>query len=201
MAAGCTAKAARRAITACTISGNTASGNGGGIYVYSGQYGSANAALTDTIVAGNTGTGGSASDIGGSGTGSGASGSYNLIGTGGSGGLTAADHNLLNIAAPALSALANNGGPTQTMALLTGSPAIGAGTAIAGVTTDQRGLAIDSPPDIGAYQTPPSHSSTLSFSRPEQSDRHVRHGERDTFRHPRQRRPVPAGYRECARDA
>jgi hypothetical protein len=151
-------------ITACTISGNTAGGNGGGVYVYSGQYDIANAALTDTIVAGNTGTGGSASDIGGSGAGSGTSGSYNLTGTGGSGGLTAADHNLLNIAAPALSALANNGGPTQTMALLTGSPAIGAGTAIAGATTDQRGLAIDSPPDIGAYQTPPAHSTSLSFS-------------------------------------
>jgi predicted outer membrane repeat protein len=151
-------------ISACTISGNTATGSGGGIYVYSGQYRSATAALADTIVAGNSGTGGSASDIGGNGAGSGTSGSYNLTGTGGSGGLTAADHNLLDIAAPALSALANNGGPTQTMALLTGSPAIGAGTAIAGVTTDQRGLAIDSPPDIGAYQTPPAHPTSLSFT-------------------------------------
>ena len=157
-------RGATTAITACTISGNTAGSSGGGIYVYSGQYGSANAALTDTIVSGNTGTGGSASDIGGNGAGSGTSGSYNLTGTGGSGGLTAADHNLLNIADPALSALADNGGPTQTMALQTGSPAIGAGTAIAGVTTDQRGLAIDSPPDIGAYQTPPAHSTDLSFT-------------------------------------
>ena len=37
-----------------------------------------------------------------------------------------------------------------------GSPAIGAGTAINGITTDQRGFALDSPsPDIGAFQTNP----------------------------------------------
>ena len=39
------------------------------------------------------------------------------------------------------------------MALPLGSPAIGAGTAVEGVTTDQRGQPLDAPnPDIGAFQ-------------------------------------------------
>ena len=38
-----------------------------------------------------------------------------------------------------LAPLGNYGGPTETMALLAGSPAIGAGIAVTGVTTDQRG--------------------------------------------------------------
>ena len=56
-----------------------------------------------------------------------------------------------------LAPLGNYGGPTQTMALLPGSPAIGAGIAVSGVTTDQRGFPLDSPnPDIGAFQTQPA---------------------------------------------
>jgi hypothetical protein len=48
--------------------------------------------------------------------------------------------------------LANNGGPTQTIALAAGSPAIGGG--VAGLTTtDQRGLARNANPDIGAFET------------------------------------------------
>ena len=56
---------------------------------------------------------------------------------------------------PLLGPLADNGGPTQTMALLPGSPAIGAGVAVAGVTTDQRGIPLPqgTAPDLGAYQT------------------------------------------------
>ena len=50
--------------------------------------------------------------------------------------------------------LADNGGPTKTHALLEGSPALGAGIAIAGVTTDQRGETRDDPPDIGAFEEP-----------------------------------------------
>ena len=42
------------------------------------------------------------------------------------------------------------------MALLPGSPAIGKGIAVSGVTTDQRGFPLDSPkPDIGAFQVQP----------------------------------------------
>ena len=68
--------------------------------------------------------------------------------------------------------LADNGGPTETMALLPGSPAIGAGTAVdypgttTPITTDQRGQPIDSPPDIGAYQTQTqtTHPISLTFT-------------------------------------
>ena len=55
--------------------------------------------------------------------------------------------------------LANNGGNTQTLALLTGSAAIGTGSVTAatnlGLTTDQRGLPRTNAGaiDIGAYQT------------------------------------------------
>src|SRR5262249_61279826 len=40
----------------------------------------------------------------------------------------------------------------QTRPLLAGSPALGAGVALPGVTTDQRGVARSGRPDIGAYQ-------------------------------------------------
>ena len=57
---------------------------------------------------------------------------YNLIGTGGSGGLSnGVNHNIVLTGSdgPGLAPLGNYGGPTQTMALLPGSPAIGAGIA------------------------------------------------------------------------
>jgi hypothetical protein len=41
---------------------------------------------------------------------------------------------------PLLDPLQDNGGPTPTMALLPGSPAIGAGVSLGGITTDQRGV-------------------------------------------------------------
>ena len=53
-----------------------------------------------------------------------------------------------------LDPLADYGGPSDTMALLPGSPALGAGTVETGISTDQRGEPIDSPiPDIGAFQS------------------------------------------------
>ena len=70
-----------------------------------------------------------------------------------------------------LAPLGNYGGPTQTMALLAGSPAIGAGViadypgTTTPITTDQRGLPLDSPnPDIGAFQTQGSTLTALTFS-------------------------------------
>jgi hypothetical protein len=61
---------------------------------------------------------------------------------------------------PLLGSLADNGGPTMTMALLPGSPAIDAGVSVSGVTTDQRGFPRfqGSAPDIGAFevQLPPT---------------------------------------------
>ena len=59
---------------------------------------------------------------------------------------------------PLLAPLGNYGGPTQTMALLPGSPAIDAGNNAlipAGVTTDQRGLPriVNGTVDIGAFES------------------------------------------------
>lgn len=51
-----------------------------------------------------------------------------------------------------LGALADNGGPTRTMALLAGSPAIDAGTATGALPADQRGLPRVGAVDIGAYE-------------------------------------------------
>jgi hypothetical protein len=53
---------------------------------------------------------------------------------------------------PLLAPLGDYGGLTQTMALLLGSPAIDAGVAVPGVTTDQRGTERDDHPDIGAFE-------------------------------------------------
>jgi hypothetical protein len=152
-------------LTGCTVSGNSATLEGGGLA----SDGSGPANLIDTIVAGNTETSG-ASDIGGSDV----SGSDNLIGTGGSGGLVSGvDGNIVltSLTDLGLAPLGKNGGPTQTMALLPGSPAIAAGVladdpgTTTPITTDQRGEPLDSPdPDIGAYQTQGSTLATLSFS-------------------------------------
>ncbi len=56
---------------------------------------------------------------------------------------------------PLLGPLADHGGPTLTMALLPGSPAIDAGVSLADVTTDQRGIprSQGSAPDIGAFES------------------------------------------------
>jgi fibronectin-binding autotransporter adhesin len=107
--------------------------------------------LTNTIVAGNVARAG-ADDIaveGGS-----VSGSYDLIGTGGSGGLrNGVNGNIVGVANPGLTPVGNYGGPTETIALQSGSPALGAGTSGPGLpTTDQRGFPLASAPDIGAFQ-------------------------------------------------
>ncbi len=92
--------------------------------------------------------------------------SYNLIGqAGSSGGLTnGVNGNQEGVADPGLGSLADNGGPTQTIALLPGSPAIDAGSNNLAVdpTTgqplvyDQRGAGfpriVDNTVDIGAFE-------------------------------------------------
>ena len=56
---------------------------------------------------------------------------------------------------PGLGPLADNGGPTQTHALLDDSPAINAGDAASCPLTDQRGQKrSDGKCDIGAYEFP-----------------------------------------------
>lgn len=59
-------------------------------------------------------------------------------------------NNILSTLGP----LQNNGGMVPTMELLSGSPAIGAGSAVLGISTDARGVARDANHwDVGAYQT------------------------------------------------
>ncbi len=107
-----------------TLTDVTVSGNGNSASYGGGLDNNGTATLTDTIVAGNGG-----GDIQGTGNVGGSS-SYNLIGTGGSGGLSnGVNHNIVLSGAQTagLAPLGNYGGPTQTMALLPGSLAIGAG--------------------------------------------------------------------------
>jgi hypothetical protein len=139
-------------VTNCTVSGNRAYVYGSGIYVNS-TYNHGTLYLFNTIVAGNSDNvywG----DI------------YNN-------GAVWADHSLLgefygfydinmteNIviynASPLLGPLQNNGGPTQTMALLPGSLAIGHGNNANAPATDQRGVTrldeAGETTDIGAFE-------------------------------------------------
>jgi hypothetical protein len=135
-------------IQSSTVSGNSAN-QGGGIY----NDLVANLTMGNTILAGNTVRGTSTfSDL----YGSLASTGYNLIGdTQGGSGFAATD--LLNVD-PKLGKLQNNGGPTQTMALLSGSPAINAGDQdTTGLSAyDQRGVGyarvFGGRVDIGAFE-------------------------------------------------
>jgi predicted outer membrane repeat protein len=126
-------------ITNSTLSGNTAFVEGGGIY-------SQGEALhtRNTILAGNTAPVGP--DLVGSLTSSG----YNLIGKseGGSG----FDKTDLLDVDPRLGPLQDNGGPTPTMALMPGSPALNAGAPDQLGVPDQRGVVRSGGVNIGAYQ-------------------------------------------------
>jgi len=129
-------------VTNSTLSGNAAH-EYAGIYNYQGT-----ATLANTIIAGNTAP--SAPDVYGTFDSLGC----NLIGnSSGGGGFATSD--LVNVN-PLLGPLQNNGGPTETMALLPGSPAIDAGSSPlvpSGITTDQRGFPRDvNGVDIGAFE-------------------------------------------------
>ena len=82
------------------------------------------------------------------------SGADNLIGVGGSDGLVNGQNgNMVGVAAPLLGSLGSYGGPTQTIPLLPGSPAIDAGTSSGAPTTDQRGENRVGAVDIGAFES------------------------------------------------
>ncbi len=159
------------AITGCTIANNISTGNGG-VYIESSGTGTNVAAtIRNTIVANNgVNTGGT-------------------IATGALGAITSLGYNLTNDptnvslnhatdivnANPQLGPLQNNGGLTQTRALLFGSPAIDKGSS-SGVATDQRGVRrpVDDPlltnaaggdgADIGAFErTAPAVVSAASY--------------------------------------
>jgi hypothetical protein len=109
--------------------------------------------LLNTIVALNTGNT-NALDVSGAFSSLG----HNLIGAAdGSSGFPASDDLVGSSAAPLdprLGALANNSGPTLTMALLAGSPAIDAADTASAPTTDQRGVPrpIGLAADVGAFE-------------------------------------------------
>ena len=110
------------------------------------------ATIENTIVALNfRGVASNGSDINGV-----VSGSFNLIGVGGSGGLVGGENgNMVGVTDPGLSALADYGGLTETVALLPGSPAIGAGNRELAPATDQRGVSRTqgSTTDVGAFES------------------------------------------------
>jgi predicted outer membrane repeat protein len=153
-------------LTNCTLADNKASQSGGGIY------NSSTLTLTNTIVAQ------VAHDSGGD--------VFNSVL-----GKILGNHNLIDVQVyedgsrgladtlagdPKLAPLGDYGGPTQTMALLPDSPAIGAGTTTdypgtnTPITTDQRGLPLDSPtPDIGAFQSQGFTLTPVAGSTPQQT--------------------------------
>ncbi len=145
-----------------TIAASEIAINGGTVSLYDStitgnQHGVANTSLTigNSIVDGNSadfGTGNTITDLG-----------HNLIGSGG-GFINGMNGDIVG-QSPGLGTLANNGGPTQTFALLAGSPAIDAGNNSlipSGVTTDQRGPGFarisGTSVDIGAFE---SQQSTI----------------------------------------
>jgi predicted outer membrane repeat protein len=82
---------------------------------------------------------------------------YNLIGTGGSAEIVnGVNGNQVGVTNPSLGALGNNGGATQTIALLPGSPAIaqGSNTYVTIGESDQRGFSrlVNGNVDIGAFE-------------------------------------------------
>jgi predicted outer membrane repeat protein len=158
-------------VTSCTFSGNSAQSDGGGIYS------EGSLTVVSSTLSGNS--------AGGSGGGIATTYSWEVaettvstsvfanpvggnIAEGGGTTFVSLGHNLftdqpavsldptdLVNTEPLLGPLADNGGPTFTCALLPGSPAIDAGVAVAGVTTDQRGVPLPqgSAPDIGAFES------------------------------------------------
>jgi hypothetical protein len=146
-------------VTNCTIAYNSADstsyvgGAGGGIdNVF------ATLTLTNTIVAQNTATAAIGPDIASfSGT---IIADHDLIGADTGSGIANGGGNLVGTSAnpidPRLGPLQNNGGPTQTIALLADSPAIGQADNSKAPATDQRGITRVTGPgeftDIGAFE-------------------------------------------------
>lgn len=145
-------------LTNATISNNTAQSTGGGIQ-NSGTVNSRNSIIADTAAA-------TAPDFSGTLN----SGGYNLIeNTSGTIITGTTTGNILN-QNPMVGSLQNNGGTTQTQALLASSPAINAGNnALASdLTTDQRGAGFPrvngGTVDIGAFESAVTTAASVSVS-------------------------------------
>jgi Right handed beta helix region len=133
-----------------TVAFNSAIGaSGGGLFLTPGTAVSS----VSTIVANNTATLGA--DVAGQ-----LVANFSLIGnTAGSTLLTGSASNILSVD-PLLESLADNGGPTQTHALKSGSPAVGGGSNPAVLSYDQRGVGfarqVGTGVDIGAIEQLPA---------------------------------------------
>lgn len=129
-------------LTNVTVSGNSTNGEGAGIYVNKDQNNTGTLNLRNSIVANNNG----GLNCGGTGT---------LNNDGNNLRYPASDTSCVGaFGDPKLATLANNGGPTQTMALQTGSAAIQLAAANC-PSTDQRGFVrplLGGKCDAGAYE-------------------------------------------------
>jgi hypothetical protein len=143
------AAGANGAASQAGAAGSVALVAGGGFQVAAG---STAPQVLNTIIAGNTNASAGA-DVAGTFSSSG----HNLIGDGTTGSGFGQNGDQVGTTAspidPKLGTLTSfNGGPTATMALLAGSPAISAGSATGAPDSDQRGFLRADPPDIGAFQ-------------------------------------------------
>jgi hypothetical protein len=165
-----------------TITGNTAdsdsngTGKGGGLYLYRAS-GGQTPSIASTIIAGNIDHTDAGPDVFGP-----ADFSHSLVGDNTGSGLTEApvgapdvNGNLIGgpthgVIDPKLGPLADNGGPTQTCALLSGSPAINMGSNPANLPYDQRGAGyprvLGAQADIGAYEAPAAAGPTVTSISP-----------------------------------
>ncbi|MGB3513891.1 MAG: DUF4347 domain-containing protein, partial [Microcoleaceae cyanobacterium] len=140
-------------VSSSTISENTATSKGSGLYNYSyydqisGETKHGNAEITNSIIAGNHND----EDIDGNGNFT--SNGYNLIGNDTTGEFNQTGDqtgdNTISLD-PKRGPLQDNGGPTETHALLADSPAIDTGNT--SKNNDQRNAPRDSNPDIGAFE-------------------------------------------------
>ena len=166
-------------ISSSTISANVAAQGGRGVYNLGGDENATTDSTTAIAVINNTIIGQAAAageDFTGATIGNGAnatSGAYNLIRT--SSGFAGA---VISTADPKLGPLQNNGGPTRTMALLAGSPAIDAGNPsyLPPPSVDQRGgsfaRVLNGRIDVGAYEGVASVAPSADFNASGRVDGH-----------------------------
>jgi hypothetical protein len=142
-----------------TITGNSATSAmtsyffAGGITIGGNFYGAITLALDSTIVSGNHAINGHL-DIAAFGSTTAVTTAYSAIGSTSGFPYTPGPGDLPVGAALNLQPLANNGGPTKTIAFAAGSPLLNAGDPNTSLTTDQRGQprAVGGTADIGAYE-------------------------------------------------
>ncbi len=141
-------------LTNVTITGNVATGEGGGLLASNEYYGYAIQVRNSLITLNTNGSDPTTADTRGTFVSLG----HNLVSVGGDGFIDGVNGDQVGTPGTPVNAfvlsLADNGGPTQTHAIAPFSPAIDAGDPLVFPTTDQRGLARPQglASDIGAYE-------------------------------------------------